>query len=52
MHDLLTAMLWQDVNLLDPALEKAHAFAESKKPANEREAVKFMLALYEKMWLL
>ena len=48
MHDLLTAMLWQDKNLLDPAIEKAHAFAESKKPANEREAAKFVLALYEK----
>ena len=48
MHDLLTAMLWQDEILLDPALEKAHAFAESKKPANEREAVKFVLALHEK----
>ena len=48
MNDLLTAMLWQDEILLDPALEKAHAFAESKKPANEREAVKFVLALHEK----
>ena len=48
MHDLLTAMLWQDENLLAPALEKAHAFAESKKPANEREAVKFVLVLHEK----
>ena len=47
-HDLLTAMLWQDENLLTPALEKARAFAESKKPANEREAVKFVLALHEK----
>ena len=48
MHDLLTAMLWQDENLLAPALEKARTFAESKKPANEREAVKFVLALHEK----
>ena len=47
-HDLLTAMLWQDENLLTPALEKARAFAESKKPANEREAVKYVLALHEK----
>ena len=48
MHDLLTAILWQDENLLVPALEKARTFAESKKPANEREAVKFVLALHEK----
>ena len=48
MHDLLTAMLWQDENLLTPALEKARAFAESKKPANEREAIKFVLALHKK----
>ena len=48
MNDLLTAMLWQDENLLAPALEKARTFAESKKPANEREAVKFVLALHEK----
>lgn len=51
IHDLLTAMLWQDENLLAPALEKAHAFAQSKKPSNEREVVKFVLALHEKMWL-
>ena len=48
MNDLLTAILWQDENLLAPALEKAHTFAESKKLANEREAVKFILALHEK----
>ncbi|WP_107690799.1 hypothetical protein [Campylobacter concisus] len=47
-HDLLTAMLWQDENLLTPALEKARTFAESKKPTNEKEAIKFVLALYEK----
>ena len=48
MDDLLTAMLWQDENLLAPALEKAHAFVQSKKPTNEREAVKFVLALHKK----
>ena len=30
------------------ALEKARKFTESKKLANEREAVKFVLALHEK----
>ncbi len=48
MHDLLTAILWQDENLLAPALEKARTFAESKKPANERGAIKFVLALHKK----
>ena len=34
--------------MLEPALKKARRFADSKKPINEREAVKFVLALHEK----
>ncbi|WP_308569841.1 hypothetical protein [uncultured Haemophilus sp.] len=48
MYDLIAAILWQDEDLLAPALLKAGKFAASKKPLNEREAIKFMLALHAK----
>ena len=48
MSDLVSALLWDDKKSLEPALKKARRFADSKKSINEREAVKFVLALYEK----
>ena len=48
MSDLVSALLWDDKKSLEAALKKAHKFADSKKPINEKEAVKFILALHEK----
>ena len=48
MSDLVSALLWDDKKSLELALKKARKFADSKKPINEREAVKFVLALHEK----
>ena len=48
MSDLVSALLWDDKKSLEPTLKKARRFADSKKPINEREAVKFILALHEK----
>ena len=48
MSDLVSALLWDDKKSLEAALKKARRFADSKKPINEREAVKFIIALHEK----
>lgn len=52
MNDLLTAMLWQDINLLVPALEKAHAFVQSKSRRTKKRRLNLCLPCIKKMWPL